>query len=167
MSGESSPFPAPTLPPPSAVAPVAAPALPSLPSLATPTAAAPFSAAPSSVAQPTFSMPPTASLGPATPNWKPIKSSKPRKVVNGIIGLAVVGGLGVGAYFLYQNVAPSTAATTPTTLLKDNRETMVGQAYAVMNKINDNSSENEGLDMLGLPHPTAPTTVVVPDTTTP
>ncbi len=133
------------------------------PSLPAPTATAVRLA----IAPVTPVMPPTATgaaaLTPATANWRPIQSSRGRKVVNGIIGLVVLGALTVGVWLAYQSTQPTTDATTPTTLLRDNPDTVFGRAGEAVRKTNDQMQEDELLDLLGVEDPE----VVVPPTTVP
>jgi hypothetical protein len=150
-------LPTPSLPPPGA------------PVLAAPTLATPVLAATASTTSGVPHALPTLPAAPARakPNWKPIQRSKARKALNGLIGIGVFAALAVGAWFVYQSLAPADDATTPTTLLIDNPDTFVGQANAVVNQINAQAPDQEVLDLLGVESPESPPAPDAPAATTP
>ena len=131
--------PAPALPPPS------------VPTLPAPSIATAISTVPS--AQP-GAFPPV--VAPTAPNWKPIQGSRRRKLVNGIIGLAVLAALAVGARFVYESLAPAEDTTTPTTVLRDNPDSVFGKARDAVRLTNDQMQEDEVQDLLGGENPAAP-----------
>ena len=122
--------------------PDAGPTAPVLPAAAVPVPSMPAPMVPVLAAPPS-----------SKPNWKPIQRSRARKALNGLIGVGVLAALAVGAWFAYQGLAPAEDTTTPTTLLIDNPDTLIGQASAVVNEINERAPDQELLELAGVETP--------------
>jgi hypothetical protein len=87
--------------------------------------------------------------GPKTEaNWKKKRKKSPaRKMFGFIVMLAILGGIGYGAFLGYQQLAPEVA---PPTVPLDDPDTLIGRSNELTNQINENSEEIEALDQLGL-----------------